>query len=269
MLNELSMEESENLIANFQNISGNPLADFLKDLSDISNIQLPAQPPVIGDQIGNVRMLRSARKGIFVFAAQAIIITTAIAGAAALSGFAPSPIVNFAKSTAHNLSVTFKKVAEVITGNTPEILARYEAENTGTQLPTSPIHIEDSLANLIYKEETADKVSNLGSNPQVTETDHETVSESASSNKNEAANTEQSNENANGANKASEIQNESKVSPEPTESKAPETNESAKPVEIKTPDPMESPKLVEIKTPEPVEVKTPEPQSTEAPEVEK
>ena len=115
MSKEFSMEETENLIANFQSDSS-PLANYLNQLSDVTKIKLPPVPPSLDGYESNVRGLRSARKGMTIFAIEAALIATAVASAAALSGFGPEPVVNFVKSTAESVTTTFEKVASLVTG---------------------------------------------------------------------------------------------------------------------------------------------------------
>ena len=115
MSKEFSMEETENLIANFQSDSS-PLANYLNQLSDVTKIKLPPVPPSLDGYESNVRGLRSARKGMTIFAIEAALIATAVASAAALSGFGPEPVVNFVKSTAESVTKTVEKVASLVTG---------------------------------------------------------------------------------------------------------------------------------------------------------
>ena len=115
MSKEFSIEETENLIANFQS-DNSPLANYLNQLSDVTKIKLPPVPPSLDGYESNVRGLRSARKGMTIFAIEAALIATAVASAAALSGFGPEPVVNFVKSTAESVTKTVEKVASLVTG---------------------------------------------------------------------------------------------------------------------------------------------------------
>ena len=122
MSKELSLHETEAIIVNFQS-GGSLLADYLKELSDVSKIKLPSQAPSIDGLDSNVRNLRSAKKGMIIFAVEAAIIAAAATSAAALSGIGPKPIVKFVKSTAEVVSQAVEKVATLVTGgnaNTPE-----------------------------------------------------------------------------------------------------------------------------------------------------
>jgi hypothetical protein len=118
MSQEFSLEESESLITNFQN-SNTKLAKFLTELSDVSKIQLPPITPSIEDSESNVRGLRSARKGIVVFAIEAAIIVAAATSAAALSGIGPEPVVKFVKSTAKVVTNTVEAISSFVTGSEP------------------------------------------------------------------------------------------------------------------------------------------------------
>ena len=143
MSNEISMDETEALIANFQN-GGSPLANYLIELSDVSKIELPPIPPSINGFESNVRGLRSAKKGMTIFAIEAAIIAAAATSAAALSGIGPEPVVNFVQSTADVVTSTVQKVASLITGGSnsqepaPETTASAIDPSPSTSATTAP-----------------------------------------------------------------------------------------------------------------------------------
>ena len=143
MSKEFSMEETETLIANFQN-GGSPLANYLNELSDVSKIKLPPMPPSIDGFESNLRRLGSARKGMTIIAIEAAIIVAAATSAAALSGIGPEPVVNFVKSTADVVTSTVKKVASIVTGGSnsqepaPESTAPVTDPSPSTSATTAP-----------------------------------------------------------------------------------------------------------------------------------
>ena len=116
MSKELTIEETESLISNFQS-ADHPLAHYLNELSDTSKISLPPQPPLLEGYFGKVSHLRSARKGGIIIAIEAAIIIAAATGAAALTGNAPEPIVNFVKNTTKTISKAVERVASIVIGN--------------------------------------------------------------------------------------------------------------------------------------------------------
>lgn len=115
MSQEFSMDETEAIIANFQN-GESLLANYLVDLSDVSKIKLPSIPPSISGNDSNVIGLRSARKGMTIFLIEAAIIAAAATSAAALSGIGPEPVVKFVRNTANVVTSTVEKVASFVTG---------------------------------------------------------------------------------------------------------------------------------------------------------
>ena len=109
---EFSMEESENIITNFQS-GDSPMANFLNELSDVSKIKLPPVPS-FDNQPSNIRSFFSARKGATVVAIEVAILATAVASAAALSGIGPEPVVNFVKAAATQVQTVAKSVSTFI-----------------------------------------------------------------------------------------------------------------------------------------------------------
>ena len=127
MSKEFSMEESENIIANFQN-GDSAIANYLTELSDVSKIKLPPVPS-FDNQTSNIRSFFSARKGATVVAIEVAILATAVASAAALSGIGPKPVVNFVQSAATQVKDVVKSVSTFITEDDDS------APNPDMQLP--------------------------------------------------------------------------------------------------------------------------------------
>ena len=147
MKREITLEESESILSNFDAYSESEFRDLaraLKELSNISIADFAEDIPDINSIAPNVLPINSKTRNLTIVTIAGALVATAAIGAAALTGYAPQPIVNFAKSAVQTITrVIATVIAEddeggPITKPTSLQLASSEPENIVAQPQQSP-----------------------------------------------------------------------------------------------------------------------------------
>lgn len=124
MSKEFSIDDAEEVIADFQNITDgefSSLAAALRDLAKVPPLPQFEVPPLVPSKVrvSTLPTQHVRRAGIATTMVIGILSAAAV-GAAALVGV-PPPLVNFAKNSVDVVQKAITKIADVVTGNeTPD-----------------------------------------------------------------------------------------------------------------------------------------------------
>ncbi len=119
MSRELTLEESNELFDNFEKYNSGEFADLARALGELSEITLAdfapsSDAPDINAVAPEVKVLKPRTRNFTVITLAGALVATAALGAAALTGYAPAPVVNFVKTTTKAIADTFSKVVNSV-----------------------------------------------------------------------------------------------------------------------------------------------------------